>query len=219
MGGGKVNYLENGDGTGGEPAKKMGNVESSNTGTLNLISDQLAEEAEAVQSEIDSMNAAISQGMAQMISTFAEGFGQMLTGDIGLDSFFNMVLGQFGGFVKQMGEMLIAYGIAMKSFKEAFKSPLAAIAAGAALVVIGSAISSLASSGPGGSSEAPATSATYGSYASANTGSAVPSTAMSMPTSSGDNQMVLQVEMATELRSDHIALMAKKGANKINRRG
>ena len=210
----KVNYKK-GTEKGGEPPKKLGQVESSNSEDLWTMSDWFAEEADAVQSEIDSMNAAIAQGMAQMVSTFAEGFGQMMTGDISFTEFFNNILSQFGGFLKQFGEMLIAYGIAEQAFMKSM-DPFTKIAAGVALVAIGAALTSLGSAGPGGNGSAPATSATYGS---ANLSSSVPSTAMSMPTSSGDNQMVLQVEMATELRSDHIALMAKKGANKINRRG
>jgi len=210
----KVNYKK-GTEKGGEPPKKLGQVESSNSEDLWTMSDWFAEEADAVQSEIDSMNAAIAQGMAQMVSTFAEGFGQMMTGDISFTEFFNNILSQFGGFLKQFGEMLIAYGIAEQAFMKSM-DPFTKIAAGVALVAIGAALTSLGSAGPGGNGSAPATSATYGS---ANLSSSVPSTAMSMPTSSGDNQMVLQVEMATELRSDHIALMAKKGAKKINRRG
>jgi hypothetical protein len=56
----------------------------------------------------------------------------------------------FGGFVAQMGKMIIAYGISMSAFKKAFTNPIAAIVAGAALVVIGSAISNYAAKGPSG---------------------------------------------------------------------
>ena len=51
-------------------------------------------------------------------------------------------LAPFADTMKQMGSMIMAEGVAMKAFKESFKSPELAIAAGAALMAIGSAVSS-----------------------------------------------------------------------------
>ena len=48
----------------------------------------------------------------------------------------------FGNFAKQMGAMILSYGISMDAFKKAFANPYVAIAAGAGLIAIGSAISS-----------------------------------------------------------------------------
>lgn len=100
------------------------------------------------QSFVDDMNQMTSDFIADFISGMAEGIGLLLTGDIGFDTFFNMVLGSFGSFLKQMGAAVIAYGITMSAFKKAFTNPIAAIAAGAALVIAGSVISNLASKGP-----------------------------------------------------------------------
>lgn len=97
---------------------------------------------------MDSMNQSMQQFTADFIGTFAEGIGQLMSGNIGLDQFFNSILGAFGGFISQMGKMLIAYGIGMEAFKKAFTNPFAAIAAGIALTVIGGLISGLASKGP-----------------------------------------------------------------------
>ena len=180
--------------------------------------DKVTVVKDKVQMEIDSMNAAISQGMADMITTFAEGFGQMAAGDLSMEDFFKGILGQFGSFLQQFGAMLISFGVAKKVLKES-SNPYVMIAAGVAMVAIGAAMSSMMKGDPTSGSSAPATSASYGSYASANTSSSIPSSSMAMPTSSGNNQMVLQVEMETVLRSDHIALMAKKGQQKIIRRG
>lgn len=103
---------------------------------------------ERTQSFVDDMNQMTSDFIADFISGMAEGIGLLLTGDIGFDTFFNMVLGSFGSFLKQMGAAVIAYGITMSAFKKAFTNPIAAIAAGAALVIAGSVISNLASKGP-----------------------------------------------------------------------
>lgn len=48
----------------------------------------------------------------------------------------------FGNFAKQMGAMILSYGISMDAFKKAFANPYVAIAAGAGLMAIGAAISS-----------------------------------------------------------------------------
>lgn len=62
---------------------------------------------------------------------------------------FDNILQVMGNFARQMGGLLIAYGVGMDAFKKAIKNPYAAIAAGIALVAIGSAISNLAARGPG----------------------------------------------------------------------
>ena len=48
----------------------------------------------------------------------------------------------FGNFAKQMGAMIVSYGLSMEAFKNAFAVPEVAIAAGAGLMAIGAAISS-----------------------------------------------------------------------------
>ena len=51
----------------------------------------------------------------------------------------------FGDMMKNMGSMIMSYGISMEAFKKAFSNPYAAIAAGAGLMAIGALISSGAS--------------------------------------------------------------------------
>lgn len=71
----------------------------------------------------------------------------------------------FGDMAKNMGAMIMSYGISMDAFKKAFSNPYVAIAAGAGLMAIGAAISSgaqkIASGSMGG-----ATSYGGGSYGS-----------------------------------------------------
>lgn len=82
-------------------------------------------------------------GAVDLMGQFIEG---LTSGD--MDIAFKSILKSFGGFMVQMGKLLIAYGIGMEAFHAAFANPFAAIAAGIALVAIGSAISGLASRGP-----------------------------------------------------------------------
>jgi len=94
------------------------------------------------------MGAIFSDFMANFVSTFAQGIGDLITGDQTLEGFFKSILNSIGEFVKQMGEAMIAYGVGVIAFEQAFSNPYAAIAAGAALVAIGAVISNLASKGP-----------------------------------------------------------------------
>jgi len=122
--------------------------------------DEVFDTTQRRQSEIlasqqdfnDQMNGMVEDFTTGAVVSFAEGLGALFSGDIGMDGFINNIISTIGSFLVQMGEMLIAYGIAMDAFKKAFSNPFAAIAAGVALVAIGSAISRSASSGPGGSS-------------------------------------------------------------------
>ena len=101
----------------------------------------------------------IEQGIVDTIYTLAESFGELFAGSISGDEFFNNILGQLADFAKQLGGMLIAFGIAQLAFAESMKNifnPASApvlIAAGAALVGLGGAIGALTrakSSGGGG---------------------------------------------------------------------
>lgn len=125
----------------------------------------LADEEEFV----DNMNQIMADGMADFISTFAEGIGRLASGDINFDEFFNSILGQIGKFLMTFGEALIAYGIASDAFKKAFSNPYVAIAAGAALVAIGGFITGLGSSGPQGFSGGGGGSVSSGSFNVVNT--------------------------------------------------
>ena len=57
----------------------------------------------------------------------------------------------FGEMAKNMGSMIMSYGLSMEAFKKAFANPYVAIAAGAGLMAIGAAISSGAQRIAGGS--------------------------------------------------------------------
>ena len=102
------------------------------------------------------VNSLIEGGMEKAATTFATGLGALMSGDMDIGDFGLSILATIGAFLVQMGQMLIAYAIAMDAFKKAFTNPFVALAAGIVLVAVGSAVSSLAkkgmSSGSGGSS-------------------------------------------------------------------
>jgi len=124
----------------------MGKQKESAAKTQKEINDSiLAEE----QMFVDHMNGILSSGMADFVSTFAEGIGKLASGDIGLGDFFDAILSQIGGFLSTFGKALVAYGIAEAAFMKSF-DPVSKIAAGAALIAIGGFIGGLGSKGPQG---------------------------------------------------------------------
>jgi len=81
----------------------------------------------------------MAEGISQAITTAVEG-GNVL-----------QAVGQvLGSFLQTIGKAIVAYGVAMDSFKKALSNPFTAIAAGAALIAAGALVKNLASSGPGG---------------------------------------------------------------------
>lgn len=102
--------------------------------------------------------AAVMDFSVEVVDQLGTAFGELIrTGEFPED-FGNQVLGIIGGFISQLGKMLIALGAAALGFqdllKSAFTNPAsaaAAIAAGAALVLLGGAIKGFASAGPRGS--------------------------------------------------------------------
>lgn len=105
-----------------------------------------AEFQSSVKNSVDSFAASIAVSLG-------EGIGNALSGqDFGFDT----ILEKVGEFVKQMGELFIAYGVAALAFQEALSTPAtaaAAIIAGIALVAIGAAITKAASAGVNGVTE------------------------------------------------------------------
>lgn len=98
------------------------------------------------------MNGLIESGMENATSTFADGLGGLMSGDMNIGEFGASILASIGSFLVQMGKMLIAYAISMQAFKNAFSNPFVALAAGVALVAIGGMISSTAQKGMSSSS-------------------------------------------------------------------
>src|SRR5574343_430229 len=160
-------------------------------------------DTEAYQKKLEQFNQ-FKEDMAMAVADFGvnvvEEFGSaigefMATGDFPAD-FGKNILAIIGGFISQLGKMLIDFGIASEAFrpliKSAFTNPVSAglaIAAGAALVMLGGALSSAAKAGPMGSSSSGG-SVSAGGYSSA-----------SSPASSRDYQAKVVFELdGTKLR-------------------
>ena len=102
---------------------------------------------EALIDLTNSMKTLIAEFITTVIVDFAEMIGEAIAGG-NIENAFMKIISSFGGFMKQMGAMMIAYGVTQEAFWASFGlGPVGAVSlviAGAAMVVIGSAISSLA---------------------------------------------------------------------------
>lgn len=101
--------------------------------------ESLKEEGDRAAAIIDIINQTISDALADLVTSFAEGWADVFTGgSFDPSEAFVRVL---GNALQTMGKALIAFGTAMKAFKEAldeiFLNPWVAIAAGIAAVATG----------------------------------------------------------------------------------
>lgn len=108
--------------------------------------DAAVAEAMRLQQVTEMMNQAIEYGIEDSIIGTASALGEAFADIENLDSSKIMaaLLQPFANTLTQLGEILIAQGVSIKAFNEAFKSmnPYVAIAAGTALVAMGAALSS-----------------------------------------------------------------------------
>ena len=103
---------------------------------------------------------AVADFGVNVVEEFGQSIGEMIaSGNFDFKDFGKSILAGIGGFISQLGKMLIGLGIASEAFqallKSAFTNPVSAglaIAAGAALVLLGGAIQGAAKAGPSGSS-------------------------------------------------------------------
>ena len=115
----------------------------------------------SIVTEVDILNQEISGIMERMMEQAVIAMAQALGSGASLKDLLGGLMSILGAGLQQIGEALIAYGVAMGAFKEAFINPWAAIAAGFVLVAAGAALGSAvqnmnssasSASGSGGSS-------------------------------------------------------------------
>lgn len=108
------------------------------------------EELQAEYSDVEDSTEAFASKMNSITEGVIESMIFNISKAIGeganIKDIFGIIMGIIGQGLQQIGSALIAYGVAMESFKKAFKNPYAAIAAGAVLVAAGSALSASVSS-------------------------------------------------------------------------
>jgi hypothetical protein len=87
---------------------------------------------------------ALEDTIIQSMSNGLQAITDMMMGIQGADasSVLAAFIAPFGDFAKNMGAMIMSYGISMDAFQKAFTNPYVAIAAGAGLMAIGAAITS-----------------------------------------------------------------------------
>lgn len=101
--------------------------------------EDLAQKARRAGELINSITETVRSSLSNLATTMAEGLGDIFSGkDFDFSKGFLKVLGES---LKRLGEALVAYAIAMESFKDALKSvfinPWVAIGAGTAAIALG----------------------------------------------------------------------------------
>lgn len=155
---------------------------------------------ELISQNLIDIGGMVSQGLSDTIVNISEGFGQLVSGEIGFEDFFDKIIAGFANFLKQMGAMLIAYGTA-KIALEVSGNPYIMVAAGAAMVAIGAAMGGLQSS-----------SANFGGSSS---GSGQATTANYAPQQNYLGQS--EVTVTGVLRGEDIYLTNRKYSDKLGR--
>lgn len=114
------------------------NLMSQITG-VKLITRQQFDSLNAdMQKQVEQYSINLDSAMGSAFSGLGETIGNALGNGGGLQTVFQGVLGLFAGFIKQLGESMIAAGTAMVAAKFLIKNPVTAIAAGVAAVAISS---------------------------------------------------------------------------------
>lgn len=127
----------------------------------------LDERAKIFEQFKQDMAMAVADFGVNVVEEFGQSLGEMIaSGNFDFSNFGKNILAGIGGFISQLGKMLIGLGIASEAFqallKSAFTNPVSAglaIAAGAALVLLGGAIQGFAKAGPNGASSSGSVSA------------------------------------------------------------
>ena len=111
------------------------------------FSEALSYVSNSVSEAMRGFDNSINQFLASSIEAVAEGIGQVIAGDLGMDGLLKIILLQLANFLKQIGGQLIKFGVMKVAFKSALKSvlanPWAAIAIGGAMVVAAAVMTSL----------------------------------------------------------------------------
>ncbi|QIL41027.1 tape measure protein [Pedobacter sp. HDW13] len=131
-------------------------IKSVKVGTDAFLAD-LERKKQAFKSFKESMAETVNSFVADVVTVFAQGVGEMMAGDMSFDDFGRTILNSFGQFLANLGKMMVQYGttaLLMGVLSSQLTNPITAIpaaigliAAGAALAAIGSGISSAAAGG------------------------------------------------------------------------
>lgn len=120
----------------------------------------LDERAKIFEQFKQDMAMAVADFGVNVVEEFGQSIGEMIaSGNFDFSDFGKNILAGIGGFISQLGKMMIQMGIAAGAFQKllesAFMNPVAPgllVAAGLGLVLLGGAIQGMAKAGPNGSS-------------------------------------------------------------------
>lgn len=127
--------------------------------------DEFVKKWNEEQQQIERLNDSIEQSFVSSMSNGLQAITDMMMGleDANASSVLAAFIAPFGDMMKNMGAMIMSYGLAMDAFKKAFTNPYVAIAAGAGLMALGSLIASGAQKIASGSMSGATSSYTGGS--------------------------------------------------------
>lgn len=172
------------------------------------FNDQLAEARDSWEQFTTSLQNMAEDFVAGAISQIAEGIGEAIGSGEGMQSVFSNILGLFGSFLKQMGGLMVMYGVAQLALFNSWElGPVGAIAligAGAALGVIGGIMSGAAKKMSQGGTAGTTGSGGGGSYENSVTGY-------------GNNAGMGYV-LSTDISGDDLRIIMKRADRNATRR-
>lgn len=186
--------------------------------------ESLKEEGNRAASIIDAVNQTISDALADLATSFAEGFADIFTGgSFDPSEIFVRVL---GNALQTMGKALITFGTTMEAFKKAlneiFINPWVAIAAGIAAVAAGKIFMNLATTPPklatGGLAYGP-TLAVVGDNRGAASDPEVIAPLSKLRNYIGGQQLELVGGIEFELRGDTAVALLNRESVRLKRKG
>jgi hypothetical protein len=143
----------------GQGLKPMQGKTTTSVGSANLTPafdenkmSSIANGYKSGAADIEQTNIDLSNSMSDVATTFADAVGQMAVGAMSMEDFGKTVAQAMIGFIKTLGEQMIAVGMAGIALEMSIENPYLALAAGLALVALAGAASATLKSGPGGSS-------------------------------------------------------------------
>ena len=184
---------------------KMPEIDTSSLDKYEKDVDDFIANWQEQQAQISQLNGMLEDSLISSMSNGLQAITDMMMGikDANASSVLAAFIAPFGDMAKNMGAMIMSYGISMEAFKKAFTNPYVAIAAGAGLMAIGAAISSGAQKLSQGSLSGGASTAyTGGSPSGADVAS---------------YESTLTVEVVGKLSGSDILLAGQKTQNKWNR--
>lgn len=177
--------------------------------------DEFSSNIDIVEDKTLSLSETVQSAFGNMVTSFAENLGHMLTG---VGSFGDAISGieiMFGDFLVSMGEAITAYGVSMLAFNEALSNPTGAILAGAALVLAGTVVKDLASSGPAEMADGGIVPPGYpnDTYPALLSSGEVVTPPDKLPESNGNQVIILE----TKIKGDDLHLVMSKNQKRRNR--